>query len=38
MIDTDWIPGEEMTNDIYTKNLPSPLFDKHRAKFVGKDQ
>jgi hypothetical protein len=25
-IDTNWIPGEEMISDIYTKNLPGPLF------------
>jgi hypothetical protein len=36
VIKTNWIPaGEEMTSDIYTKNLPGPLFDKHGSKFVG---
>jgi hypothetical protein len=39
VIDTNWIPGEDMTiSDIYTKNLPGPLFEKHGAKFVGEDQ
>jgi hypothetical protein len=38
MIDTHWIPGEEMTSDIYNKNLPGPLFDTNGAKFVGEDQ
>ena len=38
IIDTNWIPGEEMRSDIYTKNLPGPLFEKHGSKFVGKDQ
>lgn len=27
------IPREEITSNIYTKNLPDPLFKKHGAKF-----
>jgi hypothetical protein len=38
VIDTNWIPGEDMTSDIYTYNLAGPLFEKHGAKFVGEDQ
>ncbi len=38
LIDVNWIPGDEMTSDIYTKNLPGPLFDKHGSKFVGADE
>ena len=38
VIDTNWIPGEEMRSDIYTKNLAGPLFEKHGSKFVGKDE
>ena len=38
LIDTEWMPGEEMRSDIFTKNLAGPLFDKHGSKFVGYDQ
>jgi hypothetical protein len=38
LIDTNWIPGEDMTSDIFTKNLQGPLFDKHGAKFLGVDK
>jgi hypothetical protein len=38
VIDTNWIPGEEMRSDIYTKNLAGPLFEKHASKFDGKDE
>jgi hypothetical protein len=38
MMNTDWIPREEMRKDIYTKILPGSLSEKHRSKFVGKDQ
>jgi hypothetical protein len=38
IINTEWTPGEEMTSEIFTKNLPSPLFDRHGAKFVGEDE
>jgi hypothetical protein len=38
IINTNWIPGEEMRSDIYTKNLPGPIFEKHGSKFVGNDQ
>ena len=29
LIDTNWIPGKKITSDIFTKNLQSPLFNKH---------
>jgi hypothetical protein len=38
IIDTNWIPGEEMRSNIFTKNLPGPLFEKHGSKYVGNDQ
>ena len=33
-----WKAGTEMTADIYTKNLPGPLFEKHGSTFYGKDE
>ena len=30
-----WIPTEDMTADIFTKNLPAPLFEKHTKKILG---
>ena len=38
IISTNWIPGDEMRSDIFTKNLPGPLFEKHGAKYFGDDQ
>jgi hypothetical protein len=32
-----WKSGEEMTSDIFTKNLPGPTFEKHGSKFYGRD-
>ena len=29
-----WEPGEEMTSDIFTKNLGGSAFEKHKSKFV----
>ena len=33
-----WKSGEEMTSDLFTKNLGGPLFKKHASEFVGKDK
>ena len=33
-----WKAGSEMTADIYTKNLPGPLFEKHGSIFYGEDE
>jgi hypothetical protein len=38
IIDTNWIPQDEMWSDIYTKNLPGPLFEKYGSKYVGNYQ
>ena len=27
-----------MTADLFTKNLPGPLFEKHTSEYVGKDE
>ena len=31
----EWIRGANMSADIFTKNLASPLFEKHMRVFVG---
>ena len=33
-----WRSGEEMTSNLFTKNLGGPLFEKHASEFVGKDK
>jgi hypothetical protein len=33
-----WKSGDEMTSDIFTKNLPPSLFEYHGHKFYGKDE
>jgi len=30
--------GDDMTADLFTKNLPEPLFEKHTSEYVGKDK
>ena len=35
LLEVEWIPTEEMTADIFTKNLPTPLFQKHAAVLLG---
>ena len=30
-----WEPREDMTSDIFTKNLGGAAFEKHKGKFVG---
>jgi len=38
LIKVVWKSGDEMTSDIFTKNLPGALFEKHGSKFYGKDE
>ena len=38
VIDTDWIPGDQMRSDIFTKNLQGPLFERHGSDYVGNDE
>ena len=38
IIKTVWKSGLDMPADLFTKNLPKPLFEKHAAVFVGKDK
>jgi hypothetical protein len=33
-----WIPTEENSADIFTKNLNGPAFEKHATTYVGIDQ
>ena len=33
-----WRCGDDMTADLFTKNLPGPLFEKHTSEYVGKDE
>jgi hypothetical protein len=35
---TKWIAGTEMPADMFTKNLPRPLFEKHTTTFCGEDE
>jgi hypothetical protein len=37
IIDTNWIPGDKMRINIYTKDLPGPLFEKHGSEYVGNE-
>ena len=30
-----WISGDDMPSDLFTKNLPAPLFEKHASRYVG---
>ena len=38
VIELFWIPTEENSSDIFTKNLPGPAFEKHTKVFCGKDE
>jgi hypothetical protein len=38
IIHTRWLRGEDMTSDLFTKNLARPLFEKHAKAFVGNDE
>jgi hypothetical protein len=33
----EWVSGEEMSSDIFTKNCPGPLYEKHVKCFCGLD-
>jgi hypothetical protein len=35
---TRWIPGADNPADLFSKNLPYPLFQKHVKKFCGEDE
>jgi hypothetical protein len=32
---SQWIAGDENSSDLFTKNLPGPLFEKHLATYCG---
>ena len=38
IIVTKWRSGDDMTSDLFTKNLAGPLFEKHGQVFFGKDE
>ena len=33
LIIAEWISGDEMSSDLFTKNLPGPVFNKHTKVF-----
>ena len=33
-----WLSNEDMTSDLFTKNLPGKLFEKHASRFCGNDE
>lgn len=38
ILEVTWTSGEDMTSDIFTKNVTGPIFEKHIPKFVGEDE
>ena len=38
IITVKWIPTEENSADLFTKNLSGPTFEKHVAVYCGKDE
>jgi histone deacetylase 1/2 len=38
LIHMQWISGDDMPSDLFTKNLPAPLFEKHASRYVGIDE
>jgi len=38
LIDTVWCKTDDMPADLFTKNLPGPLFNVHTQVFCGKDE
>jgi hypothetical protein len=38
VIELFWIPTEDNSADIFTKNLPGPAFEKHSAVYCGEDE
>jgi hypothetical protein len=37
LVDVEWCKSEDMTADVFTKNLSGPLFHKHISAFCGSD-
>ena len=37
IIEVEWIPSNENCADMFTKNLPSQLFEKHTQRFCGEE-
>ena len=38
IINVIWIAGENNASDLFTKNLPGPVFNKHTKVFCGDDE
>ena len=38
IVECYWKIGEDMTSDVFTKNLARPKFEKHVKVFVGEDR
>jgi hypothetical protein len=38
VIELFWIPTDENSSDIFTKNLPGPAFEKHVVAYCGEDE
>jgi hypothetical protein len=38
IIEVYWIPTEDNSSDLFTKNLSGPIFEKHAAVYCGKDE
>ena len=38
LIKVKWIPTEDNSSDLFTKNLFGPLFEKHASVYVGVDK
>jgi len=38
IIELKWISTDDNSSDLFTKNLPGPLFDKHTAVYCGFDE
>ena len=38
VIEVKWIPTDDNSSDLFTKNLPGPLFNKHTAVYCGIDE
>ena len=38
IVTIEWVPSEEMTADIMTKNLGGPAFERHAKELVGVDE
>jgi len=38
IISVKWIPTDDNSSDLFTKNLSGPAFEKHASVYVGKDE